>query len=155
LATPREGDLITSGPLLRFIPNWDVVAWEYDRDRPSPRAWRKRANEEYVSFYIEGDNPEYQTSVGALEALKPKFAIFRVTVEALISLGNVEVGYKPLKNEPLGHAHCGAFGINRARAERLARGQVPTERVKGPAASEPPPLSEQSDGPRDLWQGRP
>jgi hypothetical protein len=154
LAKPTdEGDPIDSGPLLRFIPNWDVIAWEYDRDRPSPRAWRRRAGEEYVSLYREADD-DAGTSVEALREQHPDFAIFRVTVESLTNLGNVSVKYKPLKNELLGNAHVGAFGINRPRAEKLARDPLLTERLNGPAAAgEPPTSAPADDAPRDRWRG--
>lgn len=141
-----------SGPLLRFIPNWDEIYWEYDRDRPSPRAWRKRSNEDYVSAYLEGDGDCF-TSVEALEAIKPHFAIFRITAERLIALGNVRIEYKPLKDEPEGHAHVGIFGINRSRAEKLARDKDLAERAKGPGPPEVPPTAGEGDeGPRDAWR---
>lgn len=139
MATPtNEGDLIESGPLLRFIPNGDVIAWEYDKDRPSPRAWRQRPGEDYVSLYREADDGA-GTSVAALKELKPDFAIFRVTAEALIALGNVKIEYKPTSDYPEGHAHVGVFGINKSRAEKLARDGSLTERVNGPGPAAPPP----------------
>ena len=150
----KEGDPITSGPLLRFIPNWDKITWEYDKDRPSPRAWRERPGEDYVSIFLEGEDAAF-TSVEALKKLKPDFAIYRVTAETLIGLGNVTLQYKPVA-EPEGHAHVGIFGINRSRAEKLARGLVPTERVKDPGPAAAPPSSDRTDDtPRDFWQGSP
>lgn len=141
-----------SGPLLRFIPNWDVISWEYDKDRPSPRAWRRRAGEDYMSIYREAED-ECGTSFAALERLKPDFAIFRVAAETLISLGGVRIAYKPVKGDPEGHAHCSVEGINRARAEKLARDRPLTERLKGPGLASRPPVEEGTDEPRDFWRG--
>jgi hypothetical protein len=153
LAAPlNEGDPITTGPLLRYIPNWDKIMWEYDRDRPSPRAWRERPDEDYVSIFREAEDAEGGTSAAKLHDLKPKFALYRVTAETLISLGSVRIEYRPIPNIPEGHAHCGIFGINRSRAERLARNL--TERVHGPGPAEPPPSAGGDEAPRDLWQMR-
>lgn len=45
-------------------------------------------------MYREADD-EAGTSLGALKALKPDFAIYRVRAEALIALGSVTIQYKP------------------------------------------------------------
>jgi hypothetical protein len=90
-----------------------------------------------VSFYREADD-DAGTSVEALRRLKPDFAIFRVSAEALIGLGNVRIEFKPVHDQPLGHAHVAVFGINGSRAERLARDRDLTERVKGPGNPAPP-----------------
>jgi hypothetical protein len=151
LAAPlKEGDPILSGPLLRYIPNWSNL-WEYDRDRPSPRAWRERHDEEYVSVFREADDAQ-GTSVEKLEALEPRFGLYRVTAEALLALENVRIEYKPIPAIPEGHAHCGVFGINRSRAERIAR--TFGGRVRGPGDPEPSAVSaaEREDAPRDRWR---
>lgn len=72
-----------------------------------------------------------------------------------MNLGNVSIRYKPALDEPEGHAHFGVFGINRSRAEKLARIPELTHRVKGPGAPElPPAAADRGDEPTDIWQQR-
>ncbi len=122
-----KGELITEGLLYRFIPNLDIY-WEYDRDRPSPRAFRRRSNEGDVSMYLDG-----LTTVAHLADLKPEFGIYSIRVERLLEHPAVSVIYDPDPMQPEGIAKVAVLGINRARAEWIAR-QI-GERVKPPAAA--------------------
>lgn len=114
-----KGERLTEGLLYRFIPNWRTL-WDYDLDRPSPRAFRRRSGEQYVSMYLDG-----LTGVQQLEALRPTFGICAVRVEDLlrgpVQDPLIEVVYEPDEEQPEGRAHVAVYGINRRRAEWLAR----------------------------------
>lgn len=110
------GQRVTDGTLYRFIPNLDVY-WEYDRDRPSPRAFRSRPGEtEGVSMYIEG-----HTTVEQLERLRPAFGIYAIDVTRLLEDERLSVTYDPDETAPEGHAHVVVSGVNRRVAEQIAR----------------------------------
>jgi hypothetical protein len=137
--------LITEGILFRFVPNWQTH-WEYDLNRPSPRAFRRRPGEEYVSAYLDG-----KTSVAALADLYSDFAICALEVPKLLAHNSeIWVTPRPISDVPEGLALVGIYGINRNRAEWVARELSKT--VKGPAAASPPKNPRDDDGPRDRWR---
>lgn len=109
------GEAVTEGVVYRFIPNL-AIYWEYDRDRPSSRAFRRRPNEGDLSGYLNG-----LTTTGCLKILRPPFGIFAFRVEDLLALGEVAVIYDPDHTQPEGGAEVAVTGINRRRAEVMAR----------------------------------
>lgn len=110
------GQHVTHGVLYRFIPNLDVY-WEYDRDRPSPRAFRRRPGEtDGLSMYIDG-----HTSVQRLELLQPTFGIYALNVASLSAEARLHVIYDPNDSLPEGRAHVFVTGVNRRVAEWIAR----------------------------------
>jgi hypothetical protein len=139
----KKGDPITAGVLLRFVPNWPTH-WEYDLHRPSPRAFRRRANEEYVSAYLDG-----LTSPDALGALFPGFAICALRVEVILTKDGLSVVYWPEPQEPEGIAHVAIYGVNRGRAEWLAREVATIVKEPGPPAY-PKNRDERDDPSSDL-----
>lgn len=123
------GDVVTEGLLYRFIPNLETF-WEYDRDRPSPRSFRRRPNEADVSMYLNG-----LTTTGCLRILKASFGIYAFRVERLLELGGVTVVYDPDHTQPEGGSKVAVTGINRRRAELMAR-EI-GERVNSPGPAVP------------------
>ena len=122
------GQRITRGLIYRFIPN-TLVYWEYDRDRPSPRAFRLRPGEkDGVSMYLDG-----LTSADRLMAMKPMFGICTIRVEELLGEQRVSVLYMPDETLPEGAAHVAVSGVNRRVAEWIAREVA--QRLKPPAAA--------------------
>ncbi|MGH7267693.1 MAG: hypothetical protein ACREMB_22985 [Candidatus Rokuibacteriota bacterium] len=110
------GQRVTEGVLYRFIPNL-AVYWEYDRDRPSPRAFRSRPGEkDGVSMYIEG-----HTTLERLKALRPSFGIYGIEVERLLQEERLSVNYDPDGTLPEGRAHVTVIGVNRRVAEWIGR----------------------------------
>lgn len=124
------GQRVTDGVLYRFIPNL-AVYWEYDRDRPSPRAFRSRPGEkDGVSMYIEG-----HTSVDRLGALRPSFGIYAIDVERLLQEERLSITYDPDETLPEGHAHVTVAGVNRRVAEWIAREVAYRLNPPGPAVA--------------------
>lgn len=123
------GEVVTEGLLYRFIPNLEVY-WEYDLDRPSPRAFRRRPNEGDVSMYLNG-----LTTTGCLRILKPRFGIYGFRVKDLLALGGVAITYDPDHTQLEGGAKVAVTGINRRRAEAMAR--VIGDRVNAPDPAVP------------------
>ncbi len=109
------GEVVTEGLLYRFIPNLNIY-WEYDRDRPSPRAFRLRSNEGDVSMYLDG-----LTTCGCLRMFKPSFGLYAFRVERLLELGGVTVVFDPDHTQQEGGSKVAVTGINRRRAELMAR----------------------------------
>jgi hypothetical protein len=135
----NAGEALTEGLLYRFIPNLEVY-WEYDCDRPSPRVFRQRPNETDVSMYLEG-----LTTVARLQQLKLDFGIYSVQVERLCAFGGMSIKYDPDLTQPEGVAKVAVTGINRRRAEHIAR-EI-GERVHTPAAAVDNLSSEVDDPP--------
>jgi hypothetical protein len=123
------GEVVTEGYLYRFIPNLEIY-WEYDRDRPSPRAFRRRPTEADVSMYLNG-----LTTTGCLRIFKPSFGIYAFRVERLLELDGVTVVYDPDHTQPEGGSKVAVNGINRRRAELMAR-EI-GERVNAPDPAVP------------------
>ncbi len=115
--------------MYRFIPNLEIY-WEYDRDRPSPRAFRRRPSEGDLSMYLNG-----LTTTGCLRVLKPSFGIYGFRVEDLLALEGVAVMYDPDHTQLEGGAKVAVTGINRRRAEAMAR-EI-GDRVKAPDPAVP------------------
>ena len=122
-----EGEKVPEGVVFRFIPNLEIY-WEYDRDRPSPRAFRTRPGEADVSMYLNG-----LTTTGCLKVLRPRFGIYAFQVERLLALGSVTVVYDPDETQFEGGAKVAVKGINRRRAELMAR-EI-GERISPPEAA--------------------
>jgi hypothetical protein len=118
------GEAVIEGLLYRFIPNLEIY-WEYDRDRPSPRAFRQRPAESDVSMFLDG-----LTTVDRLRQLQPTFGIYAIRVERLCAFGGMSIKYDPNPTQPEGNAKVAVTGINRRRAEHIAR--VIGERVHPP-----------------------
>ncbi len=146
-----KGDPITEGVLLRYIPNNDIN-WEYDRDRVSPRAFRERPGEEYVSAYWDR-----MVLIEILEAEFPLFGIAAIAVERLSESDRLKAAYWPVPDDEtippaLRNAHARVDGINRSCSEWIAR-QVavvlkkPAERDAAARGS-----ADRDDRPRDPWQ---
>ena len=122
------GEHVIEGLLYRFIPNTNIY-WEYDRDRPSPRAFRLRPGEkDGVSMYLDG-----LTSAERLEALRPTFGIYAVRAEKLLKEQRLSIVYLPDDTLPEGIAHVAISGVNRRVAEWIAREVA--HRVKAPDAA--------------------
>ena len=121
----NPGEVVTEGLVYRFIPNLEIY-WEYDRDRPSPRAFRLRPNEGDVSMYLNG-----LTTSGCLRMFKPTFGLYAFPVDRLLGLGGVTVVYDPDHTQQEGGSKVAVRGINRRRAELMAR-EI-GERISAPA----------------------
>ncbi len=116
MALPTNpGDDVPEGLLYRFIPNL-AAYWEYDKDRPSPRAFRQRPTESDVSMFLEG-----LTTADRLRALQPDFGLYAIPAERLHAFGGMGVKYDPDPTIPEGAAKVAVSGINRRRAEEIAR----------------------------------
>jgi hypothetical protein len=77
-------------------------------------------------MYLQG-----LTTVERLRTLQPTFGIYAVPAERLYAFGGMSVKYDPDFTLPEGAAKVAVTGINRRRAEHIAR--VIGERVNPPA----------------------
>ncbi len=120
--TYEVGKEITAGRLYRLVPNWEGY-WESERHQPSPRAFRRGAEDTGVSAYIDGPMTRDE-----LERRFPEYAICEMSIEALRQ-AEMRVIYDGAADQP---AHVLILGVTKSKTKLLARSLAKVIKDPGP-----------------------
>jgi hypothetical protein len=111
--TDVVGEEIEAGHLYRTVPNWDGY-WDYERNVPEPRAFRKDGDVGVSMVVAE------RLSIAEMFTRKPKlgpFAVCEFVIEELRAEDGVWVTPDP--DEDFGDAHALVMGITKRRIDWL------------------------------------
>ena len=110
---PAPRERVETGSLYRLVPNWSTH-WDYERDTPEPRAFRKDGDVGVSMLRSDRITPE---DIFHRKPNLKEFAICGILVADLIADGDVWVESDP--DDDFGDAHALVMGITKRRIDWL------------------------------------